>query len=187
MPDNEWYGLVDVNAQLHRRGMVRQYGNADRLIHLFDSLHDRLDEPLVQIVDGAQLQVQVAVVTSLVGSLDMHENEIVGLQRVDSRLRLSLIVGIGKACSSGNLDDTQTGIATDTLYEVDSRDDGSALDVRKLLHQRLHGRTIAAAPRPDAVGLTLPLSGLCHVVGVFGKQLLRLQDKLIDEVGSLLR
>ena len=54
MPDDERHGLVDVDAQLDRGGVVGQNGDADGLVHLFDGFDDGLDEPLVQIVDGTE-------------------------------------------------------------------------------------------------------------------------------------
>ena len=48
--------------------------------------------------------------------------------------------------------------AQGSRWGIDGRDNGATLDLRELLHERLHLRTIAASPRPDAVGL--PLSSL---------------------------
>jgi len=117
--------LVDVNAELHRRGMVGQYGNAHRLLHLADGFIHRFDEPLVQVVDGAQLQLQVAVVAGLVGCLYVNEDEVVRLQGFDGGLCLAFIIGVGQARGSRYFDDAQAGIAADALNEVDGRDDGS--------------------------------------------------------------
>ena len=95
MVDDERHGLVDMYAQLHRRRMVRQDGYADGLRHLQGSLVDGTYQPLVQIVDGTQLEVEVAVVACLVSRFDMDEDEVIMLQGVDGCLRLAFVVGIG--------------------------------------------------------------------------------------------
>ena len=82
---------------------------------------------MVEIVYSAQLQVQVAVVSGLVGGLDMNENEVIFLQSFDGSSGFPLIVSIGKASSSLNFNDAQTGIMAYALYQVDSRNHSSAL------------------------------------------------------------
>ena len=87
----------------------------------------------------------------------------------------------------GNFDDAQTGIFANALNKIDSRDDCTRLYLGVLLHEGLHGRTIAAAPRPDAVGLTLTTGSTCLVEGVLGEELLRTQDEVVDERGGFSR
>ena len=123
-----------MDAQFDGCGVVGQYGDAYRLVHLLYSLVDRLDETLVEVVDGFQLEVDIPVVTGLVSSFYVYEDEVVSVQGVDGSLCLALVVGVGKTGGSRNFDDAQSGIFADALYEVDGRDDCTALDLRILLH-----------------------------------------------------
>ena len=95
MPDEEGYGFAYVDAHLDGSQVVGQYGDGDRLwpsAHLFIY---RSDEPLVEVFDGTQLEVEVTVVTSFVAGFDMYEDEILMPEGFDGSLRLAFIVGVG--------------------------------------------------------------------------------------------
>ena len=186
MPDEEGYWLPDVDALLYRCEMIRQHGDAYRLVPRLHLFIYRGDEALIEILDGLELQIQVTVVTGLVAGLHMNEYEIIMLQCLDGCLSLSFVVGVGQSCGTRNLNNLQSCIVADTADEIYGRDNCATLDLRILLHQRFHGGTIASAPGPDAVCLALAFLGSCEVEGVLGQQVLRFQDHLVDEVGSLL-
>lgn len=64
--DDERYGLFHVGADLYRSRMVGQDGDAYRLVPSAYLVEDWFDESLVEVLDGFELQFQVAVVASLV-------------------------------------------------------------------------------------------------------------------------
>ena len=74
----------------------------------------------------------------------------------------------------------------DTSDKVDGRDDRTRLYLWILLHQGFHRGAVTAAPRPDAVGLTLTMPGSLLIEWMLSQKGLRLQNHLIDEVGGLL-
>ncbi len=53
--DEEWHWLLYVGANLHWGRMVGQYGDAYRLVPGAHLVEDRLDEALVQVLDGLEL------------------------------------------------------------------------------------------------------------------------------------
>ena len=55
----------------------------------------------------------------LVAGLYVDEDEVLCAQGINGSLCLALVVGVGKACGTGNFDDIQAGVATDALYKVD--------------------------------------------------------------------
>lgn len=86
MPDKERHWLIYMGAQLHGRGMVGHHGNTYWLIPLADGFVNGFHGPAVKILDGFQLQFQVAVVPCLVTGLDMQEHEILMAQGFEGGL-----------------------------------------------------------------------------------------------------
>ena len=175
-----------MDAHLYGSQMVRQHSDAYRLSprrHLFIYWGD---EPLIQILDGLQLQFQITVVTCLVARLYVYEYEVIVLKRLQGSLRLAFVVGVSQSCGTFHLNNLQPRIVADAANQVYSRDDAAALHLRILRHQRLHRGTIAATPRPDAVSLALSALGTCDIEGMLCQQVLRLQNQLVQQVGSLL-
>ena len=75
MPYGEGHGLIHVRAYLHRSGMVGHQGYAYRLVPLGHLVKYRADHTAVEVFDGAELQLQVAVVSGFVACLDVYEEE----------------------------------------------------------------------------------------------------------------
>lgn len=67
--DDERHRLLDVGTNLYRSRMVGENCDAYRLVPGAYLIEDRLDESLVEVLDGFELQFQVAVVASLVACL----------------------------------------------------------------------------------------------------------------------
>ena len=120
--DDERYRLLDVGTDFYRSRMVRENSDAYRLVPGAYLIEDRLDESLVEVLDGLQLQFQIAIMTCLVACLYVNINEVVAiLQCLDSCGSLALVVGIGKTGSAINDDVAQTGVmadASDQVYEI---------------------------------------------------------------------
>ena len=175
-----------MDAHLYGSEMVGQHGDA---YGLFPSRHliiYRGNETLIEILNGLELQVEVAIVTSLVAGLHMDEHEVVVFKCLDGCLSLTFVVGVGESCSTFHLHNLQSGIMADASDEINGRDYRTRLHLRILRHECLHRGTVAATPRPDAVGLTLTTLLAFQIEGMGCKQFLRLQDHLIDKVGCLL-
>ena len=185
VPNEEGNGFAEVGADFDGCGMIGQNGNADGLIHQSDCLDDGLDEALVEVIDGEKLELKVAIVASLVGGFYVQEDEVVVLQGINGRLRFAFVVGVGKSCGPLHVDDFQAGIMSDAANEVDGRNDAATLDLRILLHEGQHRRSIAAPPRPDAVGQTFTLLGFRQVVRMLGQQFLRLEDEMVQQLCCL--
>ena len=117
VPYQEGHRLTHVDALLDGCQVVGQHGDADVLLPVLHLIIYGCYQPLVQILDGLQLQLQVAVVTGLVAGLYMHKDEVVRLQRLDGGLCLAFVVGVGQPRSSGHLDDAQSGIFADDLLQ----------------------------------------------------------------------
>ena len=112
-----------MDSLLDRGQMVGEHGDADGLFPSYYLIINWSDEPLVKILNGTKLQLEVAVVARLVAGLYVDENEVLRAQGVDGGLCLAFVVGIGKSCGTGNFNDIQAGVAADALYEVDGGDD----------------------------------------------------------------
>ena len=167
--------------------MVRQYGDADRFIPGAYLVEDRPNEALVKILDGLELQLQVAIMSSLVARLYVNIHKIIAiLQGLDSRSRLALVVGVGKTRSPLNDDVAETCIMTDATNQIHCRNHGTLLNLRIHLREGEHVRTVAAAPRPDDVGHALATLLACHVERMVLQNLLTLQNQFVQKVGSLL-
>ena len=186
MPNQEWHGLSHVYAHLNGCQMVGQYCQAYGLVHLKDVLVDGLDESLVQILDGFQLQFQVAIMSGFVAGFNVYKHKVVVLQRLDSCLRLALVIGIGQTGSTFHFHNLQASVVTNAANQIHSRNHRTRFNLWVLLHQRFHRRTITTAPRPDAVSLSLALSGLSLIIRVLRQQLLRFQNQLVQQFGCLL-
>ena len=89
MPDEEGHGLSDVDALFDRCQMVGEYGYADGLVPRANLIIYRGDEPLVKILDGTELQFEVAVVAGLVAGFNMDEDKVLCAQRLDGGLCLT--------------------------------------------------------------------------------------------------
>ena len=124
--------------------------------------------------------------TGFVAGFHVHKHEVVLLEGLNGCLGLAFVVGVSESCGSRYLDDAQASIASDALNQVNGRDDGPAFYLWILLHEGLHRRTVATAPRPDAVGLAFALLSLGQIIGVLGQQFLRLQYQFVQQVGGLL-
>ena len=74
MPDEERYGLTNMDPLFDGCQVVGQYGYADILI--FYLIIYRGDETLIEILDGLQFQFEVAIMTSLVAGLYMDKDKV---------------------------------------------------------------------------------------------------------------
>ena len=167
--------------------MVGQDGDAYWLVPSAYLVEDWFDESLVEVLDGFELQFQVAVVASLVACLYVHINEVVAvLQRLDSCCCLSLVVGVGKTGSALNDDVAQPGVMADASYQVYCRNHRTLLDLRIHLREGEHVRTITSAPRPDDVCHALATLLARHVERMALQDFLTLQNQLVQKVGCLL-
>ena len=119
MPNEERHRFAYVDAHLDGSQVVGQYGDGDRLWPGIDLFIYRSDESLVEVFDGTQLEVEVAVVTSFVAGFDMYEDEILMTEGFDGSLRLTFIVGVGQSCGSFNLNNVEASIMADATDEVD--------------------------------------------------------------------
>ena len=126
VPDDEGDGFVDVDAQFDRRRVVRKNGHANVFLHLLDSLNSGFYKTFIEIVYCFEFQVYITIMPSFVCSLNMDENEVVGLQRLNGRAGLGLVVGVPQAGGAGHVDDPQAGIGADAADEVHGSDDAAA-------------------------------------------------------------
>ena len=128
--------------------MVWENSDAYRLVPGAYLIEDRLDESLVEVLDGLQLQLQIAIMTCLVARLYVNINEVVTiLQCLDSCSSLALVVGIGKTCSALNDDVAQTGVMADASDQVYGRNHRTLLDLWIHLGEGEHVRTVTTAPK----------------------------------------
>ena len=110
-----------MDAHLDRRVVVGQHSNADGLVPRLGLFVDRTYHALVEVLDGLHLQLHIAVMTGLIAGLYMQEHEVLGLQVIESRLGLCLIVGVPQTCCTRYLDDIQAGIFSDALNKIYGR------------------------------------------------------------------
>ena len=120
-----------MGANFYWSRVIRQDGDAYWFFPLGNLIVDRLDESPVKIFNSLDLQLQIAIMASLIACFYVYIYEIVAfLQSINSSLRLTLIVGVSKTCRSFHDDVAETGIMTDTANQIDSRDDRTSLDLR---------------------------------------------------------
>ena len=72
------------------------------------------------------------------------------------------------------------------IDEVYGRDDRASLYLRVHGTEGTHVGSVAERPGPNAVGRVLACGHTRLVERMLGKELLRTQDEVVDEVGSLL-
>ena len=165
--------------------MVGQDGDGHRLVPLADGTKDGIDDAAVEILNGAHLQLHVALVTGLVAGLDVQIDEVVRAEGLDGGGRLALVIRVVKPRGALHVDHVHTGIDADTADQIDGRDDGRGAYAVQFA-ERLHGRTYAGRPRPDAVRGILTLGATLHVDRMIGQQLLRAEDEVVQAVGRSL-
>ena len=166
--------------------MVWHQGNAHRLVPRLHLFIDGTHHSAVEVLDGLELELEVAIVACLVARLHMQEHEVVVTKSFEGCCCLAFIVGVGQSGSTFNDDVLQSGIVAYSSDEIHGRNDVAALYLWEHLRQGLHGRAVATAPRPDAVGGVLALCLALAVERVLSQQLLRLQDEVVDQVCCLL-
>ena len=122
--DDERYRLLYVGTNLYRSRMVWENCDAYRLVPGAYLIEDRLDESLVEVLDGLQLQLQIAIMTRLIACLYVNIYEVVTFfECVDGSLCFALVVGVGKTSGTFHDDVSQSGIMTDATNQIDCRDD----------------------------------------------------------------
>ena len=124
--------------------------------------------------------------TGFVARLYMQIHEITVFQGFYRRLGLAFVIRIVQTGSPFHIYDLQTGITSDTPYEVYGGNDRTLFDLRISLRQRNHGRTVAAAPRPNTVGRIAAFLHPADIQRVVGQQPLRLQNQAIQQVCGFL-
>ena len=166
--------------------MVRENCDAYRLVPGAYLIEDRLDESLVEVLDGLQLQFQITIMTRLVARLYVNINEVVAiLQCLDSCGCLALVVGIGKTGSALNDDVAQTGVMADASDQVYGRNHRTLLDLWIHLGEGEHVRTVTAAPRPDKIGHSFATLLASHIERMVLQEFLTLENQLVQEVGCI--
>ena len=175
-----------MHAKLYGGVVVRKYGNAHWLRPFAYFLVDRTYHSGVEILDSLDLEVYIAIMTSLVTCLNMEEDEILMLEVIESSLRLTLIVGVPQTCSTFNLYDVETSIFAYTLNKVDCTHNSTCLDLRILLHKSLHSRTIPTTPWPNDVGEVGTLLLTFYIERSLSQHINRLKYEIVEQVSSFL-
>ena len=165
--------------------MVGQDGDGHRLVPLTDGTEDGIDDAAVEVLNGTHLQLHVALVTGLVTGLDVQIDEVVRAEGLDGRGCLALVIRVVKPRGALHVDHVHAGIDADTADQIDGRDDGRGAYAVQFA-ERLHGRTHAGRPRPDAVRRILALGATLHIDRMIGQQLLRAEDEVVQAVGRSL-
>src|SRR5574344_54880 len=186
VPDQERHRFTHVRTYFHRRRVVGQHSAGYLFVPFFHLIIYSGNHAFVQIFYRLQLQFHITVMPGLVARLHVQEYKVLCLQSLECSLRLSLVVGVSQSCGTGHLDDVQTRIVADAANQVHGRDDAAGVNFRIELHQRLHRRTIAAAPGPDGISLTLTARSAGDVERVLGQQVLWTDDQGIQQVSRVL-
>ena len=184
--DDERYRLLDVGTDFYRSRMVRENSDAYRLVPGAYLIEDRLDESLVEVLDGLQLQFQIAIMTRLVACLYVNIYKVVAiLQCLDGCSSLALIVSVGKTRSALNDDVAQTGVMADASDQVDGRNNGTLLDLWIHLGKCEHVRTVTSAPWPDKIGHSFATLLARHIERMVLQEFLTLENQLVQKVGCI--
>ena len=176
-----------MRAQFARGRMVGKHGYRHRFVPVFYRFPNGFNGTLVQIFDGFQLQVYIALVSCLIACFDVQVNEIIGLQGIDGGLCLAFVIGGIKSRSTFHIDAPESGIASDAPDEVDRRNHRALADGGVFIRQRLHLRTIARAPGPDAVRRVFALAHPFQVKRMRSQQVLRSHNQPVQQIGGFLR
>ena len=139
-------------TQFARCGVVGKHGNSHRFVPIFHCLINRPYNPLIQIFNSELFQLKIPLMPCLVTGFDMQIDKVIRPKCFQCSSNLVFIICIIKSCCPLHGDATQSGIISDSVNQIDSRNDRTFPDNRILLCQWLHLRTIARTPRPDAVG-----------------------------------
>ena len=95
IPDGKGNGLAQVGAYLYGRGVVGHHSDAHRLVPSFHLFVDGAHHAAVKVLDGAKLQVEVAIVARLVAGFYMQEHKVVVAQGFNGGGCFAFIVGVG--------------------------------------------------------------------------------------------
>lgn len=99
---------------------------------IFQLGEDGLNQPVVEVFDGLELERDRAIVACLVAGFHVEIYEIIAAtEGIDGSLCLTLEVGVVEACSAWYIDNTQAGITSDTTDEINSCDYGAATNLLK--------------------------------------------------------
>ena len=105
VPDEEGDGLAYVYALLDGGEVVWEHGDGDGFAPRAYLIIYGCYETAVEVLDGAELQVEVAVVACFVAGFDVYEDEVVGAECVECGLGFAFVVGVGESGGSGDFDD----------------------------------------------------------------------------------
>ena len=167
--------------------MVGQEGYGERFVENLRSLHDGAEDVLVDILYALDFKCQFAIVTCLVGGLDMKIDKVVGLQCLECGMCLAGIVGVPEACGANNIYGLQSGITADATDEIYGGDDGTTLYLRgEALRKGHHLWAVSPTPWPDAADGVLPLLQSLGIEGMVLEENLALIDKFGEQACRLL-
>ena len=167
--------------------MVWENGDRNGFIPVFNFLINGAHYAIVQIFNGALLQIHITLVTSFVTGFDVQVNEVLLAECVERHAYFVLVVCIVKASSSLYFGSFKASVMTNTANEVDGWDYGARLHLGELFTQEFHLRTVAAAPRPNAIRRILSLLHAAKVDGVIFKYLLWAQNQVVNQISCFLR
>ena len=71
VPHQEGHGFLHVGTHFHGRGVVGHDGHADRFVPCLHLIIDGFHDAVVEILDGAQFEVEVTVMACLIAGLQV--------------------------------------------------------------------------------------------------------------------
>ena len=170
-------------TQADGRRMVRKNGNSDFLSDGRQRLKDGAYQSVVQIFYGLQLELQIAIMSSLIAGLDVYIDKIIAFtQSLDSSLGLALVVGIPESCGALYIQHTQSCILTDTTNQIHGRYNGTTLNLRISGGKRHHTGAISPTPRPDTVGWVHTTLLAFYIQRMILQKLLTLENQIIEQL-----
>ena len=125
--------------------------------------------------------------SGLIAGFDMQIDEIIRLQGFQCGSHFVLIIGIVQSGSTFHCQATQVRIISDTIDQIYSRNHCPPFHLWELIRQTFHFRTISGTPGPNTVSRVFPFRHSLLIQRMIFQKLLRTQDKVINQVRSLLR
>lgn len=118
---------------------------------------------MVYSLDCGGLYVGFSAVSAFIGSFNVNVNEVVVLQRINSRLCLAAVVCVKVARRALNFYNVAARADSDTLDEVDCGDDGAFQS--PFFTERGESGLLSGTPEPGEFAGCFPLRTLSRFTG----------------------
>ena len=163
-----------MGTKFARGRMIGQYGNGYRFVPILHSFIDRANSTAIQVFNCKKLQRNISFMSRLITGFDMEIDEVIRLQCFQCSCHFVFIIRIIKSGCSFYRNAAKSGIVSDSIYQIDRRNNSSSFHLRESIGKGIHLRTVSRAPGPDTIGRVFAFGHTFQVQRMILQQFLRL-------------